>query len=233
VRQNLFFGRGRSRRKKARRKLAGQTSSGVVSAAAVPSVCPTPRERRPGDSADAHLSPHEPAERGGLLLCHTLAQPLVGLAPVIATSATPVVEVMLDAAANPAVVAKHRAAVGGEPVRRPVGGRALTSAIRALLDLAGGSGIAAIRLDRMHGRRAARNAENAEGESPLAESPTPSASHRRTSAYHHVTAIGVVTPTSAARAYRGVVCRSAWQVGTRLVKLHREMRPNQRFEQSD
>jgi hypothetical protein len=149
----------------------GNLSSGVVSAAAVPSVCPTPRERRPRDSAHSNPGPHEPAERGGLLLCHTLAQPLVGLAPVIATSATPVVEVVLDAAANPAVVGKHGAAVGGEPVRRPIGGRARTSAIRLLLDFAGGSGIAAIRLDRMSGRRAARNAENAEREPATYQKP--------------------------------------------------------------
>jgi hypothetical protein len=147
------------------------TLSGVVSAAAVPSVCPTPRERRPGDSAEARAGKHEPAERRGLLLCHALAQPLVGLAPVIATSATPVVEVVLDAAANPAVVGKHRAAVGGEPVRRPIGSRARARAIRAFLDFAGGSGIAAIRLDRMHSRRAARNAENAEGEPATCRKP--------------------------------------------------------------
>jgi hypothetical protein len=146
-------------------------SSGVVSAAAVPSVCPTPRERQPGDSADARASPHEPAERRGFLLRRALAQPLVGLAPVIATSAAPVVEVVLDAAAYPAVVGKHGAAVGGEPVRRPIGGWARARAIRALLDFAGGSWIAAIRLDRMHRRRAARNAEDAEGEPATCRKP--------------------------------------------------------------
>jgi hypothetical protein len=78
---------------------------------------------------------------------------------------------VFDAAANPAVVGKHGAAVGGELVRRPIGGRARTSAIRALLDFAGGSGIAAIRLDRMHGRRAARNTENAEGEPATCRKP--------------------------------------------------------------
>ena len=108
----------------------------IVSVAAVPSVCPTPWERRPRNSTDANSGPHEPAERRRLLPRDALPQPFVGPTAIVATAAAPVLEVVLYATLDPAVIGEHRAAIRREGVRRPICGRAWAHPIRLLLDRA-------------------------------------------------------------------------------------------------
>jgi hypothetical protein len=94
----------------------------VVAVRPIEAVPPAKRDGIPGQASDADANIHHCSHAGGAVLGDAPAQRLVGLRAVFTTAATPIGDIVIDAAAHPPVIRPERAAIRREWMRRHIRG---------------------------------------------------------------------------------------------------------------